>query len=164
MTTTSSRKARLSFLALMMARKWTLLTWVQNTITGSFHSVVFNSFLQLYLSFAALLTAECVCRCMCASDRSLVFAEVTMLSNHISDYPLISQGQTRIPGVNDSEELILTVVSQTAHEAAPVFRHWTLSKSDTHMLAPAMSRAYCTVWQSISPPHRSRYVQHDRDG
>ncbi|KAI8436482.1 hypothetical protein MSG28_010041 [Choristoneura fumiferana] len=64
---------------------------------------------DLYLSFAALLTAECVCRCMCVSDRSLVFAEVTMLSNHISDYPLISQGQTRIPGVNDSEELILTV-------------------------------------------------------
>lgn len=111
-----------------MARKWTLLTWVQNTITGSFHSVVFNSFLQLYLSFAALLTAECVCRCMCVSDRSLVFAEVTMLSNHISDYPLISQGQTRIPGVNDSEELILTVVSQTAHEAAPVFRHWDIKQ------------------------------------
>lgn len=68
-----------------------------------------------------------------------------MLGNRISDYPLISQGQTRIPGVNDSEELILTVVSQPVYEAAPVFKHWTLSKSDTHMLAPAMSKAFCTV-------------------
>lgn len=35
-----------------------------------------------------------------------------MLSNRVSDYPLISQGTTRIPGVNDGEEFDLTVVSR----------------------------------------------------
>lgn len=35
-----------------------------------------------------------------------------MLSNRITDYPLISQGKTRIPGVNDAEELEVTVVSR----------------------------------------------------
>jgi hypothetical protein len=42
----------------------------------------------------------------------LVFTEMLMLSSRISDYPLISQGKTRIPGVNDTEEFDLTVVSR----------------------------------------------------
>lgn len=34
-----------------------------------------------------------------------------MLSSRTSDYPLISQGKTRIPGINDALEFELTVVS-----------------------------------------------------
>lgn len=33
------------------------------------------------------------------------WTELTMLSTRISDYPTITQGKTRIPGVNDAEEL-----------------------------------------------------------
>lgn len=33
-----------------------------------------------------------------------------LLSNRISDYPFISQGKTRIPGVNDSSEGVVTDV------------------------------------------------------
>lgn len=36
---------------------------------------------------------------------------MTFLSNRIADYPTISQGKTRIPGINDSEEALLTDVS-----------------------------------------------------
>lgn len=38
-------------------------------------------------------------------------AELTLLSNRIGDYWYISQGKTRIPGVNDAEEMELTDVS-----------------------------------------------------
>lgn len=34
-----------------------------------------------------------------------------ILTSRISDYPLISQGKTRIPGVNDGEDFELTDVS-----------------------------------------------------
>lgn len=40
-------------------------------------------------------------------------AEMTFLSNRISDYYYISQGKTRIPGVNDGEEFQITDVSAT---------------------------------------------------
>ncbi|CAH1709104.1 unnamed protein product [Aphis gossypii] len=40
-------------------------------------------------------------------------AEMTYLSNRISDYYYISQGKTRIPGVNDGEEFQITDVSAT---------------------------------------------------
>lgn len=43
-----------------------------------------------------------------------------MLSNRISDYPLISQGKTRIPGVNDGEDFDLTVVSLKTTQGACV--------------------------------------------
>lgn len=36
---------------------------------------------------------------------------MTMLSNRIEEYKFINQGVTRIPGVNDSEELLITDVS-----------------------------------------------------
>lgn len=36
---------------------------------------------------------------------------MTLLSNRISDYHFISQGKTRIPGVNDGEEFEITDVS-----------------------------------------------------
>lgn len=76
--------------------------------TGSTHS-----FFRLHLSHCCLLclhlSQKLGCR-MCMSD-VLVFTEITMLSNRISDYPLISQGKTRIPGVNDAEEFDLTIVS-----------------------------------------------------
>lgn len=47
------------------------------------------------------------------SKRPLVYLilELCMVSNRISDYTFISQGKTRIPGVNDSEEAIVTDVS-----------------------------------------------------
>lgn len=41
-----------------------------------------------------------------------VRAELTMLSTRISDYPTITQGKTRIPGVNDAEELETLDVSR----------------------------------------------------
>jgi len=34
-----------------------------------------------------------------------------MLSNRMEDYYFVSQGKTRIPGVNDAEELLVTEVS-----------------------------------------------------
>jgi hypothetical protein len=37
--------------------------------------------------------------------------EKTLLSNRIQDYVYISQGKTRIPGVNDSEDMALIDVS-----------------------------------------------------
>lgn len=37
--------------------------------------------------------------------------EMTLLSSRMSDYPTITQGKTRIPGVNDSEEFEETNVS-----------------------------------------------------
>lgn len=36
---------------------------------------------------------------------------MTFLSNRIADYHYISQGKTRIPGVNDGEEFQVTDVS-----------------------------------------------------
>lgn len=35
-----------------------------------------------------------------------------MLTSRVSDYPTISNGKTRIPGVNDGEEFELTDVSR----------------------------------------------------
>lgn len=43
-----------------------------------------------------------------------------MVSNRISDYTFISQGKTRIPGVNDSEEAIVTDVSSTDNRFHPL--------------------------------------------
>jgi len=37
---------------------------------------------------------------------------MTLLSNRIADYYYISQGKTRIPGVNDGEEFQITDVSE----------------------------------------------------
>lgn len=37
--------------------------------------------------------------------------EFCILTSRISDYPMISQGKTRIPGVNDGEDFELTDVS-----------------------------------------------------
>lgn len=39
------------------------------------------------------------------------FAEMTLLTSRVTDYPIISHGVTRIPGVNDAEEFELTCVS-----------------------------------------------------
>lgn len=38
--------------------------------------------------------------------------EMTLLSSRMSDYPSITQGKTRIPGINDGEEFEDTNVSQ----------------------------------------------------
>lgn len=43
-------------------------------------------------------------KCNCA-------LELCFLGTHISDYPTISQGKTRIPGVNDGDEFELVHVS-----------------------------------------------------
>lgn len=40
--------------------------------------------------------------------------EYCILTSRISDYPLISQGKTRIPGVNDGDDFELTDVSVLA--------------------------------------------------
>lgn len=40
-------------------------------------------------------------------------AELTLLSNRIGDYWYISQGKTRIPGVNDAADMEETDVSPT---------------------------------------------------
>lgn len=40
-----------------------------------------------------------------------VHLELCYLGTHISSYPTISQGKTRIPGVNDGEEFELVDVS-----------------------------------------------------
>lgn len=37
-----------------------------------------------------------------------------MLSNRMGDYIYVSQGKTRIPGVNDAEEMLITDVSGTS--------------------------------------------------
>jgi hypothetical protein len=37
--------------------------------------------------------------------------EMTLLSARMSDYPTITQGKTRIPGINDGEEFEITDVS-----------------------------------------------------
>jgi len=42
--------------------------------------------------------------------------EFCILTSRISDYPLISQGKTRIPGVNDGEDFELTDVSVLAFQ------------------------------------------------
>lgn len=39
------------------------------------------------------------------------FIEVCLLGSRISDYPTISNGKTRIPGVNDGDEFEITDVS-----------------------------------------------------
>lgn len=38
-------------------------------------------------------------------------SEMTLLSARMSDYPTITQGKTRIPGINDGEEFENTNVS-----------------------------------------------------
>lgn len=90
--------------------------------------------------------------CMCMSD-DFVFTELTMLSNRIGDYPLISQGKTRIPGVNDSEEFDKTLVScELSHGARVSIGFFGRSPvytkiSDIHMIARSLQEfrwAYCT--------------------
>lgn len=44
--------------------------------------------------------------------------EMTMLSNRIGDYWYISQGKTRIPGVNDGEDMEETDVSPVCPQGA----------------------------------------------
>lgn len=76
---------------------------------------------------------------MCTSD--VLFTEITMLSNRIADYPLVSQGKTRIPGVNDSEQFQLTIVSRRTHawSVLRISELWS-QISDIHItLAPCES-------------------------
>jgi len=47
---------------------------------------------------------------------------MTFLSNRISDYYYISQGKTRIPGVNDGEQLQITDVSDCVGAYVKQFR------------------------------------------
>lgn len=51
--------------------------------------------------------------------------EKCLLSNRVSDYPFISQGKTRIPGVNDNLDGEETDVSKLKQ---PLFTGSTLSK------------------------------------
>lgn len=45
---------------------------------------------------------------------------MSLLSSRVSDYPFVSQGKTRIPGVNDSSEAAVTDVSNVF--AYPTYR------------------------------------------
>lgn len=49
-----------------------------------------------------------ICKANPLDQRS--FADATLLGDRIVDYPTISQGKTRIPGVNDAEEFEITNV------------------------------------------------------
>lgn len=55
--------------------------------------------------FFSILILHCDIDC----ERNL---ELCFLGTHISTYPTISQGKTRIPGVNDGDEFELVHVSQ----------------------------------------------------
>lgn len=44
-------------------------------------------------------------------DEKTLSLDITMLSARISDYPTITQGKTRIPGINDGEEFEYVDVS-----------------------------------------------------
>lgn len=46
-----------------------------------------------------------------------MYLEMCFLGTHISEYPTISQGKTRIPGVNDGDEFELVHVSFNESEA-----------------------------------------------
>lgn len=86
--------------------------------TGSSHSILtLVSSIEVLL---ALLTSESALGFRMCMSGILVFTEITMLSNRISDYPLISQGKTRIPGINDAEECDLTIVSLEPAQGACV--------------------------------------------
>lgn len=47
--------------------------------------------------------------------------EECMLTSRVSDYPTVSNGKTRIPGVNDGEEFEATDVSRDRQEPLWVF-------------------------------------------
>lgn len=57
-----------------------------------------------------------------------IFEELTLLSSRISDYPTITQGKTRIPGVNDAEEFeqldVSWAVSVVAHTPMLLFYYY----------------------------------------
>lgn len=138
----------------MTARKWSLPTWVQDKTTGSSHFTMRKCFLLSFLtvSLLASLVAELKLGFrMCMSDH-LVFPELTMLSNRIGDYPHISQGKTRIPGVNDAEEFDKTVVSrEPTHGSCVLIQLFgpdpARSIADIHMTARSLFKlewAHCT--------------------
>lgn len=52
-----------------------------------------------------------ICQYLLIGDLLLNCVETCLLGNHISSYPLISLGKTRIPGVNDGLEFEQTDVS-----------------------------------------------------
>lgn len=106
--------------------------------------------LSLSLSFFFIRLTACCLKLRCVSavhvcQKILVFAEITMLSNRITDYPLISQGKTRIPGVNDAQDLELTVVSHglawSVRVASDIREHINANKiSDKHVSCPLLAR------------------------
>lgn len=75
----------------------------------------------------------------------LVFTEITMLSNRISDYPLISQGKTRIPGINDAEECDLTIVSLEPAQGACVLMQISVDWSDFGWLFRVHNERHDTI-------------------
>lgn len=131
-----------------MARNLGLPTWVQN-IRLLAHLILLIFLLLLLCACFAYCWAK-LSFCVCMSDLGLVFTEITMLSNRMSDYPLISQGKTRIPGVNDAEEFELTVVSlEPAHGACVV---------------DADIRRLDTLHQNLTYPSYARSLQEFNQG
>lgn len=122
MTTTSWLRARPPSLASMTARKWGWLTWAD---LRRLPHLILSFILRLSPFFAFRLSLrpwyEALVQ-MRMSDQLFGFTELTMLTSRCSDYPSISQGLTRIPGVNDAEELVLVGVSlRTARSKRPWF-------------------------------------------
>lgn len=79
-----------------------------------------------------------------------------MLSNRITDYPLISQGKTRIPGVNDALELELTVVSHglawSVRVASDIREHVDATKYLTHTSLPAPCKSSEGLYAQVLYP------------
>jgi hypothetical protein len=85
------------------------------------------SFYDTHLHSVFLYVVYCVSLCVWSFElnrswlRTLLSpAEKTLVSNRIEDYVYINQGKTRIPGVNDCEEMLLTDVSGYSNPFLPL--------------------------------------------
>lgn len=105
-----------------------ILTDVSSELRQLAHHSVLSSFSCINISYFHF-TAYCLLLRLIISvvhmrmsdvDECVDFTEVTMLTSRVSDYPSISHGKTRIPGVNDAEEFTLTAVSWELTQGASV--------------------------------------------
>lgn len=62
-----------------------------------------------------------------------IYLEITLLSSRMCDYPTITQGKTRIPGINDGEEFEITDVSYRQESMCKFKRKFTCKKFIQHM-------------------------------
>lgn len=74
--------------------------------------------------------------------------ELCFLGTHISTYPTISQGKTRIPGVNDGEEFELVDVS-----------HKHMTENDVFFFIHSIMIFICKFYMPTDVNSNSRCVQ-----